>query len=116
MDFELPESHRALQASLRAFCEEKVKPRARHWDHQEQFPMEVVRELGQLGALGILVSEEYGGAGMDALAVEEVARYDGSLGLTVASHNGLGTSHVRVFGTGDQKRRYLPRLATGEWL
>ncbi len=120
MDFELPESHRALQASLRAFCEEKVKPRAREWDHQERFPMEVVRELGQLGALGILVSEEYGGAGMDALAVavavEEVGRYDGSLGLTVASHNGLGSSHIRVFGTEAQKRRYLPRLATGEWL
>ena len=120
MDFELPESHRALQASLRAFCEEKVKPRARQWDHEEKFPMEVVRELGQLGALGILVAEEYGGAGMDALAVavavEEVARYDGSLALTVASHNGLGTSHVRVFGTEAQKRRYLPKLATGEWL
>jgi len=120
MDFELPESHRALQASLRAFCEEKVKPRARDWDHQEKFPMEVVRELGQLGALGILVSEEYGGAGMDALAVavtvEEVARHDGSLGLTVASHNGLGSSHIRVFGNEEQKRRYLPRLATGEWL
>ncbi|HYV46399.1 MAG TPA: acyl-CoA dehydrogenase family protein [Myxococcaceae bacterium] len=120
MDFELPESHRALQASLRAFCEEKVKPRARQWDHEEKFPMEVVRELGQLGALGILVAEEYGGAGMDALAVavavEEVARYDGSLALTVASHNGLGTSHVRVFGTAEQKQRYLPKLATGEWL
>src|SRR5262245_20552032 len=103
MDFELPESHRALQASLRAFCEEKVKPRARDWDHQEKFPMEVVRELGQLGALGILVSEEYGGAGMDALAVavavEEVSRYDGSLGLTLASHNRLGASHVRVSGS-----------------
>jgi len=120
MDFELPESHRALQASLRAFCEEKVKPRARQWDHEEKFPMEVVRELGQLGALGILVAEEYGGAGMDALAVavavEEVARYDGSLALTVASHNGLGTSHVRVFGTAEQKQKYLPKLATGEWL
>jgi alkylation response protein AidB-like acyl-CoA dehydrogenase len=120
MDLELPELHRALQSSLRAFCEEKVKPRAREWDHREQFPLEVVRELGQLGALGILVSDEYGGAGMDALAVavavEEVARYDGSLGLTVASHNGLGTSHIRLFGSPEQKRRYLPRLATGEWL
>src|SRR5262245_14218237 len=106
MDFELPESHRALQASLRAFCEEKVKTRAREWDHQEKFPMEVVKALGELGALGVLVSEEYGGAGMDALAVavavEEVGRYDGSLGLTVASHNGLGTSHIRVFGNDEQ--------------
>jgi alkylation response protein AidB-like acyl-CoA dehydrogenase len=120
MDFELPESHRALQSSLRDFCESKVKPYAREWDKDEKFPMEVVRELGQLGVMGILVTEEYGGAGMDALAVavavEEIARYDGSLALTVASHNGLGTSHIRVFANAEQKRKYLPRLATGEWL
>jgi len=80
----------------------------------------VVKELGELGALGILVSEEFGGAGMDSLAVavavEEVARFDGSLALTVASHNGLGTSHLRVFGSDAQRRRYLPKLASGEWL
>ncbi len=120
MDLTLPESHRALQASLRQFCEENVKPHARAWDHEERFPAQVVQALGELGVLGILVGEEYGGAGMDALAVaiavEEIARYDGSLALTVASHNGLGTSHIRVFGNDAQRRRYLPRLATGEWL
>jgi len=120
MELTLPESHRALQASLREFCEERVKPYARAWDHQEKFPTEVVKALGELGALGILVSEEYGGAAMDSLAVavavEEIARYDGSLALTVASHNGLGTSHIRVFGNDAQRRRYLPKLATGEWL
>jgi alkylation response protein AidB-like acyl-CoA dehydrogenase len=120
MDFELPESHRALKASLQDFCERKVKPYAREWDKDEKFPMEVVRELGQLGVMGMLVSEEYGGPAMDslavAMAVEEIARYDGSLALTVASHNGLGTSHIRVFGNEDQKRKYLPKLASGEWL
>jgi alkylation response protein AidB-like acyl-CoA dehydrogenase len=120
MDFELPESHRALKASLKDFCERKVKSPAREWDKDEKFPMDVVRELGQLGVMGMLVSEEYGGAGMDSLAVavavEEIARYDGSLALTVASHNGLGTSHIRVFGNDAQKRKYLPKLATGEWL
>ncbi|OJH41811.1 acyl-CoA dehydrogenase family protein [Cystobacter ferrugineus] len=120
MDFELPESHRALQASLRDFCESKVRPFAREWDKDETFPLEVVRELGGLGVLGMLVSEEYGGAAMDSLAVavavEEIARYDGSLALTVASHNGLGTSHLRVFGNEAQRRKYLPRLASGEWL
>ena len=120
MDFELPDSHRALQASLRAFCEERVRPYARAWDEREAFPSEAVRELGQLGVMGILVTEEYGGAGMDALAVavavEGIARYDGSLALTVASHNGLGSSHIRVFGNEAQKRKYLPKLATGEWL
>ena len=120
MDLELPESHRALQASLRDFCEEKVKPYAREWDKDEKFPMEVVQELGQLGVLGMLVPEEYGGAAMDSLAVavavEEIARFDGSLALTVASHNGLGTGHMRVFGNDAQKKKYLPKLATGEWL
>ncbi|WP_095981682.1 acyl-CoA dehydrogenase family protein [Melittangium boletus] len=120
MDFELPESHRALQASLRDFCERKVRPFAREWDKDEHFPLEVVRELGGLGVMGMLVAEEYGGAAMDSLAVavavEEIARYDGSLALTVASHNGLGTSHLRVFGNEEQKRKYLPKLATGEWL
>ncbi len=120
MDFELPESHRALKASLKDFCERKVKPYAREWDKDEKFPMEVVRELGQLGVLGMLVAEEYGGAAMDSLAVavavEEIARFDGSLALTVASHNGLGTSHIRVFGSDAQRKRYLPKLATGEWL
>jgi alkylation response protein AidB-like acyl-CoA dehydrogenase len=120
MDLTLPDSHRALQASLRAFCEERVKPHARAWDHAEHFPMEVVKALGELGALGILVSPEFGGAGMDSLAVavavEEIARYDGSLALTVASHNGLGTSHIRVFGNDAQRKRYLPKLASGEWL
>ncbi|MBU8894764.1 acyl-CoA dehydrogenase family protein [Corallococcus sp. M34] len=120
MEFDLPESHRALQSSLRDFCERRVKPYAREWDKDEKFPMEVVRELGQLGVMGILVSEDLGGAGMDALAVavavEEIARFDGSLALTVASHNGLGTSHVRVFGSDAQRARYLPKLASGEWL
>jgi len=120
MDLTLPDSHRALQASLRAFCEEHVKPYARQWDHEEKFPREVVKGLGELGALGILVGEEFGGAAMDSLAVavavEEIARHDGSLALTVASHNGLGTSHIRVFGNDAQRKRYLPKLATGEWL
>src|SRR5688572_26457469 len=102
MDLELPDSHRALQASLRDFCEKRVKPFARDWDRDEAFPAQVVRELGEMGALGILADEAYGGAGMDclavAVAVEEIARYDGSLALTVASHNGLGSSHLRIFG------------------
>jgi alkylation response protein AidB-like acyl-CoA dehydrogenase len=120
MNFDLPEDHRALQLSLRSFCEQKVKPFAREWDRTETLPRQVVRELGQLGAMGVLVGERYGGAGMDALAmavaVEEVARYDGSLALTVASHNGLGSSHIRLFGTEAQKEKYLPKLASGDFL
>src|SRR4051812_14399407 len=103
MDFALPQAHQALQSSVRAFCEEKVKPYAREWDKTERFPLSVVRELGELGVLGIQVAEEYGGAALDtlgaAVVIEEIARYDGSLALTVASHNGLGSSHIRYFGS-----------------
>ena len=120
MDFELPEELREIQRTVRDFCETKVKPRARAWDETGQFPWEVVRELGPLGLMGIAVPEEYGGAGMGALGVavviEEIARHDGSLALTVASHNGLGTGHILRFGNEEQKRRYLPALARGEKL
>ncbi len=120
MEFELPDDIQALKKTVRDFCEKRVKDKAREWDHSEKFPMEIVRELGQLGLMGIRIGEEYGGANMGALAVavvvEEIARYDGSLALTVASHNGLGTSHIRLFGNEVQKQKYLPKLATGEWL
>ncbi len=120
MDFELPDDVKALQSTIRAFCEERVKDKAREWDASEKFPLEIVRELGQLGALGIRIPEAFGGAQMGSLAVavavEEVAKFDGSLALTVASHNGLGTSHIRVFGSDAQRQAYLPKLATGEWL
>ncbi|MCA2977307.1 MAG: acyl-CoA dehydrogenase family protein, partial [Myxococcaceae bacterium] len=120
MDFELPDDVKALQATVRDFCERRVKDKAREWDASEKFPLEIVRELGQLGVMGIRLSEAYGGANMGSLAVavavEEVAKYDGSLALTVASHNGLGTSHIRVFGNESQKDRYLSKLASAEWL
>jgi len=120
MDFDLPEELLEIQRTVRALCEAEVKPRAREWDERGTFPREVVARLGELGLLGITVPEEYGGAGMGALAVavvvEEVARFDGSLALTVASHNGLGTGHILRFGTEAQKRRYLPALAKGERL
>ncbi len=120
MDFELPEPHRILRQSVREFCEKEVRPHARVWDAEERFPQELVPKLAQLGLLGIRIPEEYGGAGMDtlayAIAVEECARVDGSLALTVASHNGLGTGHILAFGNDEQKRRYLPKAASGEWL
>jgi alkylation response protein AidB-like acyl-CoA dehydrogenase len=120
MDFELPEELQEIKRTVRELCEAEVKPRARTWDEAQTFPHEVVAQLGELGLLGIAVPEEYGGAGMGALAtavvVEEVARYDGSLALTVASHNGLGTGHILRFGTEAQKRRYLPDLASGKTL
>jgi alkylation response protein AidB-like acyl-CoA dehydrogenase len=120
MDFELPESHREIQRSVREFCVRSVLPHARRWDQEERFPTELVGSLAEAGLLGIRIPEDYGGAGLDSLAyavtVEEVAKFDGSLALTLASHNGLGTGHVLRFGSEAQRSRYLPRAASGQWL
>lgn len=120
MDFELPEAHRLLRQTVREFCEREVRPRAKLWDAEERFPIEIVPRLAELGLLGIRIPEEYGGAGMDMLAyaisVEECARVDGSLALTVASHNGLGTAHILRHGNEEQKQRYLGAAARGEKL
>jgi alkylation response protein AidB-like acyl-CoA dehydrogenase len=120
MDFELSEHHALLRNSLRQFFRERVAPRAKAWDEEERFPSEIVPELAELGLLGIKIPEAYGGAGLDmsayAIAVEEAARVDGSLALTIASHNGLGTGHILAFGTEAQKQKYLTRACSGEWL
>jgi alkylation response protein AidB-like acyl-CoA dehydrogenase len=120
VDFDLPEELREIQRTVREFCEREVVPHARAWDEAATFPREVVRQLGDLGLLGIAVPEAYGGAGLGALAtavvVEEVARHDGSLALTVASHNGLGQGHLLRFGTEAQRQRWLPDLASGRKL
>jgi alkylation response protein AidB-like acyl-CoA dehydrogenase len=120
MNFDLDEQHQLLQSSLRDFFEREVRPHARAWDEAERFPTELVPRLAEMGLLGIRIPEEYGGAGMGTLAysiaVEEAARVDGSLALTIASHNGLGTGHILSFGSEAQKRKYLSKAATGEWL
>ncbi len=120
MDFALDESHEQIRRMVGDFCAQEVKPHARRWDETGAFPRETVARLGELGLLGVTVPEELGGAGLDMLAlavvVEEIARHDGSLALTVASHNGLGSGQVRQFGTDAQRRRWLPALARGEKL
>ncbi|MBL8600680.1 MAG: acyl-CoA dehydrogenase family protein [Myxococcales bacterium] len=120
MDFELPESHREIQRSVRELCLRHVAPNARKWDAEERFPHEVIPHLAEAGLLGIRIPEEYGGSGLDTLAyaviVEEIAKFDGSLALTVASHNGLGTGHLLRFGSEAQRQRYMPAAARGEWL
>src|SRR5580692_9230378 len=120
MDFKLSEHHTLLRSSVRDFARTEVAPHAQRWDKEERFPKEIIPKLADMGLLGIRIPEEYGGSGMDttsyAICVEEIARVDGSLALTVASHNGLGTGHVLSFGSDAQKRRYLPKAAAGEWL
>src|SRR5438132_6315890 len=120
LNFELNESQRKLMAMVRDFCVREVKPHAQEWDREERFPREVVEHLGELGLLGMTVPEELGGSALDTLSVacvvEEVARWDGSLALTVASHNGLGTSHIMKFGSEELRKRSLPDMAAGKKL
>jgi alkylation response protein AidB-like acyl-CoA dehydrogenase len=120
MDFSQSEHHEMLRKTVRDFARTEVLPHAKRWDQEERFPMEIVPKLAAIGLLGIRIPEEYGGSGMDtqsyAICVEEIARADGSLALTVASHNGLGTGHVLAFGNDAQKKKYLTKAVTGEWL
>lgn len=120
MDFNESEHHELLRKTVRDFARTEVLPKARQWDEKERFPKELVPRLAELGLLGIRIPEEYGGSGMDmtsyAICVEEIARADGSLALTVASHNGLGTGHILAFGSEAQKKKYLSKAVTGEWL
>jgi alkylation response protein AidB-like acyl-CoA dehydrogenase len=120
MDFSLNDSQRELQAMVRDFCQREVKPHAQKWDREERFPREVVAHLGELGLLGMSVPEELGGSHLDtvsiAVVVEEIARWDGSLALTVASHNGLGTSHLLRFGSDELRKKFIPEIAAGKKL
>ena len=120
MDFQLKPEHVALQDMVRSFVRKEVRPFARQWDEEGKFPSDTVARLGELGLMGAMVPEEYGGSGMDtvgyAIAVEELGKGDGSLGLTVASHNSLCTAHILAFGSEAIRRKYLPELASGRML
>jgi alkylation response protein AidB-like acyl-CoA dehydrogenase len=120
IDFELSEDQRVLQASVREMCERLIIPNARRWDEEERFPHEIVAPLGEMGLLGMQIPEAYGGAGMKfhdyVIALEEVARADASIGLTMASHNSLCTGHIYLAANEAQKQKYLPRLASGKAL
>jgi alkylation response protein AidB-like acyl-CoA dehydrogenase len=120
MDFELSREQQAVRALARDFAEREVAPVIRAFDEAHEFPHDVVARLGTTGLLGALVPEAYGGAALDyvsyALAVEELNRVDGSVGITMWAHNSLCTNHIALFGSPAQKERYLPRLARGETL
>jgi alkylation response protein AidB-like acyl-CoA dehydrogenase len=111
---------RAIVETVRDFCAAEIKPHVMRWDEAQEFPREVFRKLGELGFLGVLVPEEHGGAAltyMDYQAiVEEIAAVDPSVALSLAAHNSLGGNHIFQFGSPEQRRRYVPRLASGEWL
>ena len=120
MDFELSDDQRRIRAAAREFAEAELGDHIAPYDERHEFPHEIVRKLGPLGFLGVLVPEEYGGAGLDyvsyALIVEELNRGDASVGITMWAHNSLCTNHIALFGSAEHKRSYLPRLASGETL
>ncbi|MEA2699949.1 MAG: hypothetical protein QOI66_4220 [Myxococcales bacterium] len=120
MNFDLSEEQRLLQKSVRDFCDKAIVPNARRWDEEETFPHQIIPAMGEMGLLGMQIPEEYGGAGMKFLdfvvALEEVARADASVGLTMASHNSLCTGHIYLAANETQRRRYLPPLASGKVL
>ena len=120
MNFEQTDDERQLQRTVRDFAKKEIAPFARKWDEEERFPSELVPKLGELGLLGMTVPEQYGGSAMRmqdiSLVIEEIAKWDGSVALTIAAHNGLCTGHIKLAGNDAQKSTYLPKLASGEWL
>jgi alkylation response protein AidB-like acyl-CoA dehydrogenase len=105
---------------VRDFADREIRPHLMDWDESQHFPIDTMRKLGQLGLLGVLVPESYGGAGFGYneyyTAISEIAKVCGSVGLSVAAHNSLCTGHIMSFGNEEQKQRWLPKLATGEWI
>src|SRR4028119_1417473 len=120
MNFEVSELTRQVAQTARNFAFQHIKPFVMTWDESQEFPIEVFKKLGELGLMGVLVPEEYGGAGLSYFeynaAIQEISRVCGSIGLSVAAHNSLCTGHILAFGNEDQKRKYLPKLADGQWL
>ncbi len=118
--FVLTEEQEQLRKEIREFAAREVTPNVMAWDEASEFPLAAVKKLGAMGLLGVIFPPEYGGSGLGyldyVLAIEELSAADGSLGITVAAHNSLGTNHIFLAGTEAQKKKYVPRLASGEGL
>jgi hypothetical protein len=120
MEFDFTPEQIQLRKSVREFAEQEIRPHVLEWDEQEIFPLDVIKKAGQLGFLGAIFPEEFGGSGLGyieySIIIEELARIDPSVGLIVAAHNSLCTNHIFVAGSEEQRRKYVPKLATGEWI
>lgn len=120
MELKTTENQRMIADMVRDFGARHIKPKMREWDETQEFPVALFRQLGELGLMGVLVPTEYGGSGFGYLeyvtAIAELSKIDGSIGLSMAAHNSLCTGHILAFGNEEQKRKYLPKLATGEWI
>jgi len=120
MNFAQTENQQMIAEMIRSFGEKHIKPHMMEWDESQEFPVQLFKELGKLGLMGVLVPEEYGGAGFGyfeyVTAITELSKIDGSIGLSMAAHNSLCTGHILSFGNEEQKKRWLPKLATAEWI
>lgn len=120
VSFDLNENQKMIAKMVQDFGEREIKPKMMEWDESQHFPVDVFKKMGELGLMGVLVPEEYGGSGFGygeyVTAVSEISRIDGSIGLSTAAHNSLCTGHILQFANEEQKRKYLPKLATGEWI
>jgi alkylation response protein AidB-like acyl-CoA dehydrogenase len=120
MNFQSSELTQQIANAAKDFARQHIKPYVMQWDESQEFPVDTFRELGKLGMMGVLVPENYGGAGMGYFeyktVIEEISKVCGSIGLSVAAHNSLCTGHIMTFGNEEQKKKYLPKLATAEWI
>lgn len=120
MIFSADENVQMIRQTVKDFAEKNIRPHFMEWDESQEFPVHVFKALGELGLMGVLVPEEYGGSGLGyheyVAAIEELAKVCGSVGLSMAAHNSLCTGHIMMFGNEEQKKRWLPKLATGEWI
>ena len=120
MNFEINESLNIIAESAREFAKQHIEPHIMEWDEAQTFPVDVFKKLGEMGFMGILVPEELGGSGLSyheyVAIIDEISQVDPSIGLSVAAHNSLCTNHILMFATDEQKQRWIPKLATGEWI
>jgi alkylation response protein AidB-like acyl-CoA dehydrogenase len=120
MDFGYTETQKMIASSIKDFAQQHIQPYVREWDEKQYFPVDLFRQIGDMGFMGVLVPEEYGGSGMGyheyILIIEEISKVCGAIGLSVAAHNSLCTGHILQFGNEEQKKKWLPKLASGEWI
>src|ERR1700749_4774502 len=118
--FVLTEDQEQLRREIREFAAREIAPNVMKWDEASEFPLDVVKKLGKMGLLGVIFPPEFGGSGLGyvdyVLAIEELSAVDGSIGIIVAAHNSLCSNHIFLAGNEEQRRKYIPRLASGEWL
>src|SRR5688572_7260462 len=120
MNFQPSELTNQVAQTARDFANQYIRPHVMEWDETQEFPAHIFKEMGKLGLMGVLVPEQYGGAGMSYFeykqVIEEISKVCGSIGLSLAAHNSLCTGHILSFGSEEQKKKYLPKLASGEWI